>query len=109
MECTTLDRVEENGQIVMRPKKQYDTMDDAIKVAKIENAKPQHIHKVVAYKCNTCCKYHIGRNGKELTEKEKTKLQKEFNNKIKIKEQKKEYALSNLKIVGWIDLNQIRY
>lgn len=76
MECTTFDRIQENGVMVSRPKKQFDTMDIAISVAKIENAKEHHIHKVVAYKCNVCCKYHVGRNGKKLTKKEKDRNKK---------------------------------
>jgi hypothetical protein len=75
MQCTTLDRVEENGIMVMRPKKQFDTLDQAIAVAKIENANPEHTHKVVAYKCNVCHKYHVGRNGKPLSDKERSKRQ----------------------------------
>jgi hypothetical protein len=109
MECTTLDRVEENGVMVMRPKKQFDTLDKAIAVAKIENAKPDHIHKVVAYKCNVCHKYHVGRNGKPLTEKERLKRQREITFEIELKEKKREHALSNLKVVGYIDLSKIKY
>ncbi len=109
MECTTLDRVEENGVMVMRPKRQFDTLDKAIEVAKLENAKSDHIHKVVAYKCNTCFKYHVGRNGKPLTDKEKEKRQREISTKVKVKQEQREYALSNLKVVGYIDLSKIRY
>jgi len=109
MTCTTFDHIEENGQMIMRPKKQFDTLDAAIIVAKLENAKPDHIHKVVGYKCNVCHKYHIGRNGKELKDKERNKLQKEFGIQKQRKKQQREYALSNLKVVGWIDLNKIRY
>ena len=109
MQCTTLDRVEENGNMVMRPKKQFDTLDRAIAVAKIENAKPEHIHKVVAYKCDTCHKYHVGRNGKVLTEKERSKRQQELSSAAREKEAKREYALANLKVVGYIDLSKIKY
>ena len=109
MQCTTLDRVEENGVMVMRPKKQFDTLDRAIAVAKIENAKPEHIHKVVAYKCDTCHKYHVGRNGKVLTEKERSKRQQELSSAAREKEAKREYALANLKVVGYIDLSKIKY
>lgn len=50
---------------------QYDTLDDAIKVAKTINSKPHQIHKVVSYKCTICYKYHIGKNGKLLKDKDK--------------------------------------
>jgi len=109
MQCTTLDRVEENGIMVMRPKKQFDTLDKAIAVAKIENAKPEHLHKVVAYKCNICYKYHIGRNGKPLTVKERNKRQQEIKQSVEVKEAKHQHALDNLKVVGYIDLNKIKY
>ena len=44
------------------PKHQYETQDEAIEDAKIINAKPQQIHKVVPYRCNICHKYHLGKN-----------------------------------------------
>ncbi len=109
MECTTLDTITEDGQLISRPKKQFDTMDDAIRVAKIENAKPEHIYKVAAYKCHICHKYHNGRNGKIIKEKEKVKLQALISHKIDTKERKRVYDLSNLKVVGFIDLSTIRY
>lgn len=108
MQCSTFDKVEENGTIVNRPKKQFDTLDIAISVAKRENSKPEHIHKVVAYKCTICHKYHVGRNGKLLTNKERDKNQKEFVDKNKLEEKKRQYALSNLKIIGYIDLDKIK-
>jgi len=107
MECTTLESYDENGQMKMRPKKQFDTLDGAIAVAKIENAKPHHIHKVVAYKCKTCFKYHIGRNGKEIKEKDKKKLQQMFSDKLALEKKRKENP--NFKVVGYIDLSTIRY
>ena len=85
MQCTTLDRVEENGVMVMKPKRQFPTLDAAIAAAKVENARDDHDHKVVAYKCNVCFKYHIGRNGKPLTDKERNKRKRELDIKIKKK------------------------
>ncbi len=43
-------------------KEQFSTLDEAIEVAKKINKRPQQIHKTVAYKCNVCFKYHIGKN-----------------------------------------------
>ena len=51
-----------NGERVKSDKKKYDTLDDAIVAAKDINKKGQNIHKVVAYKCSVCFKYHVGRN-----------------------------------------------
>jgi hypothetical protein len=109
MECSTLNYFSEDGVAVYKPKVQYDTLDEAIKVAKIENAKSHHIHKLVAYKCNSCFKYHIGRNGKEISEKKRLKLQKELKWKDKKTERIPfEKAIQNVKIVGYIDLTNIK-
>ena len=53
------------------PKKQYDTLEDAIKVAKMINKKENQIHKVVSYKCDRCHKFHVGKNGKLLEDKKR--------------------------------------
>ena len=104
MQCTTLERYEENGVKVEKPKKQYNSLDEAIKIAKIENSKDERIHKVVAYKCNVCFKYHIGRNGHLLKDKERD------NNKaeLKIKNDKIQNFLSRpkdvVKIVGFVEI-----
>lgn len=107
MECKTLEYYDSNNQQVFKNKKCFDTLDEAIAVAKEENAKEYHINKVVAYKCKTCFKYHIGRNGKEIKEKDRIKLQKQF--KAKPKKLSFEEALNNVKIVGFIDLSKIKY
>jgi hypothetical protein len=106
MECQTKEYINESGEWVMKPKHKFDTLDDAIKAAKIENSKPERIHKVVAYKCNTCFKYHIGRNGKEISNKERLKLQKAGRKPKPLTFQEK---LANVKIVGFIDLTKIKY
>lgn len=109
MQCTTLDRVEENGVMVMRPKKQFPTLDAAIAVAKIDNAKDDRDYKVVAYKCNVCFKYHVGRNGKPLTDKERAKRKKELDGQAKLREYQRQHPFDKIKVVGFIDLNKIRY
>jgi hypothetical protein len=43
------------------------------------------IHKVVAYKCTICCQYHVGRNGKELKEKDRLKYKEETKNLKNVK------------------------
>lgn len=74
MQCNTFSHIDEEGQIVYKSKKTFDTLDEAISVCKKLNARPERINKVVSYKCTKCYKYHIGRNGKSITEKYRKKL-----------------------------------
>jgi len=92
MDCTTkfVDRV--NGQLIDKPKRAFDTNEQAISHAKMVNALPDRKFKVVAYKCKTCFKFHVGRNGNNITDKEKDKW-----NKPK-----------GFTIVGKIDLNKFK-
>lgn len=62
--CETLVYIDKEGKRITRPKRKFNTMEEAIQECFRVNAKPQAIHKVVPYKCRTCGKYHIGRNGK---------------------------------------------
>lgn len=73
MECQTLERYDENLNPIYKPKKTFDTLDEAIENAKKVNCREHVIHKVVGYKCSKCGKYHLGRNGSEVTEKERMK------------------------------------
>lgn len=84
MVCDTLVRTDPDGRKHYKPKKSYDSLDAAIAEAKKLNARDHQITKLVGYKCTYCCKYHIGRNGKDLTEKEKAKYKKEMNVSLKI-------------------------
>lgn len=52
--------------IISRPKKKYGSDKEAITAAKIQNDKPNTIHKYVAYKCHKCGFFHIGKTKKEL-------------------------------------------
>jgi hypothetical protein len=76
MECETIERYDENLNPILKPKIKYNTLDDAIDEAKYVNSKDYIINKVVAYKCSKCFKYHVGRNGKELTSKDRLKFKK---------------------------------
>jgi len=49
-----------------KSKVKFNTMNDAIAEAKKLNLQPKRIHKLVAYKCSKCFKYHIGNNGRLL-------------------------------------------
>ena len=77
MECQTIIGYKVGGRTQGEPiyhqKKAYDTLEDAIKIAKSINSQDHIIHKVVAYKCKICNKFHLGRNGSILKEKEKNK------------------------------------
>jgi predicted CXXCH cytochrome family protein len=77
MECQTIERYD-NGLPVYKPKKSWDTLEEAIEVCKHINSQDHIIHKVVSYKCKVCHKYHIGRNGKELKDKERQKHKKQI-------------------------------
>lgn len=97
MTCNTKTQ-SEDGKLEWKYKRAFNTLDEAIAEAKKQNAKEDHTMKLVGYKCTYCFKYHIGRNGKLLTEKDKAKL------KAEIKMNQKP-----MKIVGWIDLSKIKY
>lgn len=112
MICDTLIRTELDGRKIYKSKKAYLTLDLAIAEAKRLNTYDKQLTKLVAYKCTYCQKYHIGRNGKELTEKEKNKYKKELNIGTKILGKIDLSSLDKnpiVKVVGWVDLNQIRY
>lgn len=81
MECLTLYRYE-NGLPIYKPKISFNTLDDAIKQAKRFNSNDHVIHKVVAYKCKVCFKYHLGRNGKELKDKDRERYKIELKCRI---------------------------
>lgn len=76
--CTTLSTtsVDEFGNPKEKQKKTFFTLDSAIIHAKQMNARQDRTQKVVAYKCDTCFRYHVGRNGNIIKDKEKVKIQK---------------------------------
>ena len=65
MSCEKLIRIENNERIT-KPKFKFDTLEDAIRVAKKMNFRNNREHKVVAYKCKECHKYHVGKNRTKL-------------------------------------------
>lgn len=66
-----------NGVFV--PKKSFNTETEALKTAQFLNTKENTIHKMVAYKCSKCEKWHIGSNNTVLTEKKKEKIKNKLN------------------------------
>ncbi len=110
MICDTLVRTEPDGKKVFKKKESFNTMDEAILAAKKMNCKEMTIHKLFAYKCTYCRKYHIGRNGKLLSDKDREKYRKELGVSVKIlgkidldKDKK------GFKVISWIDLDKIKY
>lgn len=65
MDCDRILHLKE-GQEVTQPKVKFDTLEDAIKVAKKINLRGTNIRKVRAYKCPKCHKYHVGRGKTKL-------------------------------------------
>lgn len=45
-----------------KPKKTFDTFEEAVAWAKRMNNNPKFIHKQVAYKCRVCLKFHTGKS-----------------------------------------------
>ena len=58
----------------MLPKKGYDTEMDALTTARFLNSQPYSIHKMVAYKCIKCDKWHIGSTDRVLTEEDRREV-----------------------------------
>lgn len=55
-----------NGELV--EKKSFESERDALRMARFLNTKENVIHKMVAYKCNKCGKWHVGSNSTVLTD-----------------------------------------
>ena len=58
-----------NGELV--EKVGYNTEEEALTVARFLNTKPNVMHKMIAYKCFKCDKWHIGSNGRLLREEDR--------------------------------------
>ena len=65
-----------NGELV--EKVSYDTEKEALTVARFLNTKPNIMHKMVAYKCFKCEKWHVGSNGRVLTEEDREDAKKKL-------------------------------
>lgn len=74
MECKTFSHIDEQGNKVYKFKYKFLTLDDAIARCKELNSRATQLTKLVSYKCMECHYYHIGRNGKPISDKYKTKL-----------------------------------
>ncbi len=108
MTCDTIIRTELDGKKVYKKKEPYNTLDEAILAAKKQNTKATTIQKLFAYKCSYCSKYHIGRNGKLLNEKDRQKYRKELGINLKILGKiDLDAPKKGFKVIGWIDLDKI--
>ncbi len=69
-----------DGSRTYKAKKGFDTELRAQQECFKLNLKPETIHKLVAYKCPICNKWHIGHHSsKSLDDKDKSKIQKQYN------------------------------
>jgi hypothetical protein len=76
MNCFTKS-IDPLGREIIIEKRKYNTLDEAIEVAKSINLKENRELKLVAYKCRYCFKYHIGKNGKIVKMKDRERIKKE--------------------------------
>ena len=60
-----------DGKVFTKEKIGYSSDKEAIEMARVMNCREHTIHKLVAYKCPICQKWHVGRSRKVLTEKER--------------------------------------
>ena len=96
--CTTLTTIalDENGNPKVKKKKTFFTLESAIQHAKLMNVREDRVKKVVAYKCKECHRYHVGRNGSTIKDKEKEKIKKSLEKPLR------------LKVLGYLDLSNIK-
>ena len=89
-----------DGKEIIKPKVKYDSLKEAIMSCKGINAQGDSVQKLVPYKCRVCHKYHIGRNGMEITDKYRAKLNKdldlEFPDRKANRAKKEIYRLSQI-------------
>jgi hypothetical protein len=67
-----------NGEFI--EKKSFENENEAIEFARFLNTKPNIIYKVIAYKCDLCGKWHVGKGKKRLFSDDRKK----YNDLIKI-------------------------
>jgi len=76
----TIERFTENGSPMYKVKHDFDNELKAQQRCFELNLRSDTIHKLVTYKCPICNKWHIGHHSsKSLDEKDKKKIQKQYN------------------------------
>jgi hypothetical protein len=100
--CQTLSHYDELGNPVYKDKIHYNNLESAIRQCKRLNIQESRIKKVVPYKCTTCHKFHIGRNGKDIKDK--------YRKRLRRKNDLAQIAMTNIsiKVLGKIDLSKFK-
>ncbi len=90
----------ENGEAVsVVDKIKYNTLKKAQNFADEQNLLMKRKDKVVPYHCRICDKYHVGRNGEELTQEDADEIWE--------RTKPDKYRISGLKILGKLDLSKV--
>jgi hypothetical protein len=101
-EYQTFSHYDKDMKLVLKNKRKYYTHDKAVIACKTNNLQATQIKKLVTYKCKICHKYHIGRNGNDISKKYLQKLSKANNIAGTIKRQ------VGIKVIGKIDLSTLK-
>lgn len=74
--CIRFSHIGEDGSPVYKEKICFNSDKEAIEFAKKMNKMnaTHMIHKLIAYKCPKCCKWHVGRSMTQLSEKNRIKI-----------------------------------
>lgn len=102
MECTTT-RISPDNETIIQPKRQFLTQEEAIKHCKYMNSLPERTFKITPYKCSVCYKFHVGRNGNVIKEKEKLNKT-ELKNFLHPTKYKPKPIMTEIRIIGKINL-----
>jgi hypothetical protein len=104
--CTKVVSINPDGTELREPKVAFDTLDKAIIAAKSLNSRNNATHKAVAYKCNKCYKYHVGRSKSPLVRERKNITLEDFkrinqikSNQIKANEIPDKNTIYNRKLI----------
>lgn len=68
MQCKTSYIDDQTGKKIVKPKKVYETLGEAIRDSQKLNMIPNRVCMVVPYKCKKCEKFHVGKNHEKITE-----------------------------------------
>lgn len=77
-EHLTIYAYDNNGNALYKPKRGYNTENEALMVCYRYNIQDYTIHKAVTYKCSVCGKWHIGHHTTILNLEDKQKIKTKF-------------------------------
>ena len=80
--CERFAYIGSDGQQVFKPKRQFETEEEALLEAFRLNTQPKQLHKTRAYKCYKCGKWHVGRTPFALSEEDRTKYKEKLNKRL---------------------------